>query len=127
VATFSDSKGRAWNISLDHRAIKACREIDIDIVSVEGIQKLAGDYLILCETAWKLCSAQAAALNITEEEFYSGIAGDTLEAVANAIIQAITDFFPQSRRRLLMKLMDKSRALEKELLEKAEQEIEKIA
>ena len=126
MATFKDAKDREWQINIDHRAIKACREIDVDIVSMEGIQKIAGDYLALCETAWVLCRKQSDERGINEEGFYEGLNGDALELAATAIVKAITDFFPQSRRNLLNKVMAKSRELEQKLMQQAEEELEKI-
>ena len=45
--------------------------------------------------------------------------GDVLEAAANALLEAVLDFFPSSRRKILRATVEKSEQLATQMQEKA--------
>lgn len=53
----------------------------------------------LVRLLWMFCADQAAAKNITEEDFGELFDGDVLEAAVAAVMEAVVDFFPKARGR----------------------------
>jgi len=116
MATFKDNQGKEWSLSLDAFAIKQCRaDAGVDLVDIEDgrvFDKLA-DPVALVDSLWVLCRKQAAAATPTigQEDFAARLTGDAYAAASDAMGEAIADFFPNHRRKLLRAVMDKAATL----------------
>ena len=112
---FNDSTGREWEIAVNIGAIKAVRDyakVDLYRLFADEAKRVFGDPVLLVDTLWALCKAQAQARQMNETDFAGLFTdGDTLERAATALLEATVDFFPSSRRGMLRATMAKSMEL----------------
>lgn len=103
---FTDTKGRTWHLSFtleDRRRIR--RELGVDLAEIFGesnaetIGKIFDDYEMLANVLWLLCQGQAEKQQVDAEEFARGLGGDVFADAADALVEAVVDFFPNANRR----------------------------
>jgi NAD/NADP transhydrogenase alpha subunit len=125
---FKDADGREWTVTVNVGTVKKLRALGCDIMAEDGggINSLASDPVALAEAIWMVCEEQGQKRSITDSMFYSSLGGDSIEAATDAMINAIIDFFPSARKRLLQKAMDKSRTLKSEMIRRAEKKIDEM-
>ena len=131
---FTDTKDRAWDVELNVRQMKRVRDIlGIDLVNViqagkdgavatDTLDRVANDPILLVDILWVLCEGQAKAAGVTDDDFGSSLAGDSIADATRAFLDELVDFFPGARRLFLKKAVDLARKYETEnlgLLEKA--------
>ena len=131
---FTDTKDRVWEVELNVRQMKRVRDIlGIDLVNViqagkDGavatgtLDRVANDPILLVDILWVLCEGQAKAAGVTDDDFGSSLAGDSISDATRAFLDELVDFFPGARRLFLKKAVDLARKYETEnlgLLEKA--------
>ena len=128
MQTFRDRNGVEWVIDIHVGAVKALRAAGVDIMSEDGkgIVSLGDDPVLLAESLYALCRKQAEERGVTEEAFYAALSGDAIESAVDAMLKAVTDFFPPSRRRVLEKALGKSRELEAAMTAEAERRVDEI-
>ncbi len=128
MKTFTDSKGRAWDVELNVHQMKRLRDrLGVDLANVIStgpgggvetgtLERLASDPCLLADVLWVLCEKSAKAAGVTDEEFGSSLAGDSVEEATRALLDELVDFFPGARRLFLRKALDlaKKRADESE-------------
>jgi hypothetical protein len=134
MKAFTDAKGRAWEIELNIRQMKRVRDIlGVDLVNViqtnkdgsvatDTIDRVANDPIILVDILWVLCEEQARAAGVTDADFGSSVAGDSISEATRAFLDELVDFFPGARRLFLKKAVDLARkytAETKDVLAKA--------
>lgn len=119
--TFTDTKGRTWRIEINIgviRAIKEAMQIDLlDIGDGQTLARLADDPITLCDLLWLLVSDQAATAGgangiVTDIDFARGLAGDVIASATTALLQELVDFFPNPRRQVLARVLEKMEALQ---------------
>ena len=102
MKTWTDSENREWNIALtiaDCRAIRATVKVELgDATKAGEVANLINHAEKLGETLWQLSKGQAEPLGISQDEFYRGLNGDSLQAGWKAIVEAFIDFCPPSVR-----------------------------
>ena len=115
MKAFTDAKGRSWEIELNIRQMKRVRDIlGVDLVNViqtnkdgsvatDTIDRVANDPILLCDILWVLCEQQAKLAGVTDEDFGSSLAGDSIETATRAFLDELVDFFPGARRLILKK------------------------
>jgi hypothetical protein len=122
MKTFRDTAGREWAIAVDVNAIKRVQKTPIEfldeplkvnllaIVEPDSdlLKKLAEYPPLVCDIAYALCKPQCDAKDVSDEEFGRAMGGDVLEKVLEAIIEETIDFFPQARRTVLRRVLEKS-------------------
>ena len=131
---FTDTKDRVWDVELNVRQMKRVRDIlGIDLVNViqagkdgavatDTLDRVANDPILLVDILWVLCEGQAKAAGVTDDDFGSSLAGDSIADATRAFLDELVDFFPGARRLFLKKAVDLARKYETEnlgLLEKA--------
>ena len=131
---FTDTKGRVWDVELNVRQMKRVRDVlGIDLVNViqagkdgavatDTLDRVANDPILLVDILWVLCEGQAKAAGVTDDDFGSSLAGDSIADATRAFLDELVDFFPGARRLFLKKAVDLARKYETEnlgLLEKA--------
>jgi hypothetical protein len=128
VHTFVDNAGRTWTVAINVAAIKAVRAaLSVDLMeTAEGklLDRLAGDPVLLCDTLYVLCRAEAEAQKVTDEDFGRSLGGDAIDRAAKAFLEELVDFFPSARRHLLAKVLEKMRALEAKVIAAVEARID---
>lgn len=125
---FTDTKGRVWDVELNVRQMKRVRDVlGVDLVNViqagkdgavatDTLDRVANDPIILVDILWVLCEEQAKAAGVTDADFGSSLAGDSISEATRAFLDELVDFFPGARRLFLKKAVDLARKYEAESL-----------
>ena len=131
---FTDTKERVWDVELNVRQMKRVRDVlGIDLVNViqagkdgavatDTLDRVANDPILLVDILWVLCEGQAKTAGVTDDDFGSSLAGDSISDATRAFLDELVDFFPGARRLFLKKAIDLARKFETEnaqMLEKA--------
>ena len=131
---FTDTKERVWDVELNVRQMKRVRDVlGIDLVNViqagkdgavatDTLDRVANDPILLVDILWVLCEGQAKAAGVTDDDFGSSLAGDSISDATRAFLDELVDFFPGARRLFLKKAVDLARkytAETKDVLAKA--------
>ena len=126
---FTDTKERVWEVELNVRQMKRVRDaLGIDLVNViqagrdgtvatDTLDRVANDPILLVDILWVLCEGQAKAAGVTDDDFGSSLAGDSISDATRAFLDELVDFFPGARRLFLKKAVDLARKYETENLE----------
>jgi len=121
---FTDDAGTTWNVSVTVSSIKRVRDVlNVDILdTVNGglTDKLIDDPILLCDVLYVLCSQQAEKDGVSDEQFGERMAGDVIERATSAFLEALVEFFPLAKRRVLEASIQKNELATKKLLENAE-------
>ena len=136
MKTFTDSKGRTWEIELNVRQMKRVRDaLGVDLVNVistgkdgavatDTIDRVANDPILLCDILWVVCEEQAKQDGVTDVEFGSSLAGEAIAEATRAFLDELVDFFPGARRIFLKKAVGLARRFETETMEVLEKALE---
>ena len=126
---FTDTKERVWEVELNVRQMKRVRDaLGIDLVNViqagrdgtvatDTLDRVANDPILLVDILWVLCEGQAKAAGVTDDDFGSSLAGDSIADTTRAFLDELVDFFPGARRLFLKKAVDLARKYERESAE----------
>jgi hypothetical protein len=101
MQSFKDSENREWVLSINLATAEALEKIEFHIESaLDGsLFKELGDHRFLFKALWVLVEPQAQKKEVTREQFAAAIAGDVLRLASDAMVGAITDFFPHPGQR----------------------------
>ena len=102
MATFTDTKGREWNLSLDLASMEHIRDVfKIDLFNVwaeeADIWEFLDDLSKFGQVIWWMLEEQLAAQNV--DDLKSGLSGDVISDAQDAFLEARADFFPNKKRR----------------------------
>jgi len=124
MKTFNDNAGRTWTVTVNVDAIKRVKSLlSVNLMeAVEGklLERLISDPVLLCDVIYAVCKPEADAKAVSDEDFGRSMAGDAIDLATTALLEELCDFFPQGRRRLLHKALEKLRKLESMALAAAE-------
>lgn len=128
MKSFQDTEGRHWRVHVDVATVKRVRDLlDIDLLDIFGgdlMERLIGDPVTLCDVIYGVCKPEADQAGITDEQFGQALAGDAIESASMALIDALVDFFPLGKRRLLQAAVRRSREMEEKALTKAQEKLD---
>lgn len=130
--TFKDSKGREWQIAITVNTVKHARDrVNLDLLKIMDrgervIERLGEDPVLLCNVLFVLVEEEAGKRGVTDVEFGESLIGDAIADATDALVRAIIDFFPQPRRGLLLKAMERAQALQTRAGVKAEEKLDEI-
>ena len=126
--TFQDNQGRKWDLAINVDAVKRVRDLtEVDLLTaIDGrlLQRLSDDPVMLCDVLFAVCKPQADAAGVSDEQFGQGLAGDAIDAATVALLEELVGFFPQRRRAVLTKAIEKLRKLEGMTLNAAAQALD---
>lgn len=100
MATFSDNKQTKWILDLNvatFEAILSATGIDFLTKPGPSCEEIAANPYRLAEVVYVACKAQADALGLEPKTFAALLEGDVLADASDAILEAITYFFQQTR------------------------------
>jgi len=133
VKTFTDNAGRTWTVTINVDAIKRVRTlVQVNLLDVldDGCKLLAelhDDPVLLVDVLYCICKPEADAQNVTDEEFGRAMSGDAILQASTALLEELSDFFPNARQRAAMKeLLKKTETVVERLLDHAETTIEEL-
>ena len=108
---FKDADGRSWNIAINVNLIELVQSrLDIDIADMyfETGSRVFASSPLLVRLLYVVCEKQIEAARVTPES----MVGDALEHGALALMEAIADFFPTRKRKMLEAQLAKAREIE---------------
>jgi len=126
MKTFQDNQNRTWAITLNVDALKRIKDLTgvdlMQIVSDGGklIERLVSDPVLLCDVIYAACREEAETKQISDRDFGRAMAGDAIEKATEALLGELADFFPQRRRAVLTKVLEKLARYQGKALELAE-------
>lgn len=132
MASFQDATGRAWRVRISVetlRRVKSDQHLQVDLLELAGgplLGRLASDPVLLGDLLATICEKEITDRGLTEAEFGELLAGDTIDAATEALLSAMVDFLPESRRRLLSTARDKMRTAETATIRRAQALIDAI-
>ena len=123
MKTFRDTAGREWAITVDVGAIKRVMKAPIEYfgepLKVNLLALVEPDSALLkrvvefpplvADIAYALLKPQCDEKQVSDEDFGKSLGGDVLEKVLDLILEETVDFFPEHRRAILRRVLDKSR------------------
>jgi hypothetical protein len=130
MKTFTDNAGRTWTIVLTVNEVKRVKTLlpGVDLVAnaADGtlFDRLGSDLVFMCDVVYAVVKPQADAQKVTDEDFGRAMAGDCLEKAAMALVEALLDFFPEAKRRLLAKILAKLRSFQTTVRDRAMAELD---
>lgn len=130
MQTFKDTQSREWKVEINLEQIKLVRSLaKVDLYNLFGdeAKRLFADPVMLVDTLFVLCKQQASERNMTDIDFGRGFSGQVLEDAANALLEEVLNFFPQSRQKLMRAMTNKSMKLAEEMQTSAMDKIEKLS
>jgi len=132
MATFRDGNGREWHIHVTVADVKRVKEQTGLLLTslienqLTPLAQLLADPVALVDTVWVLVEPQAKAAGLTDEQFGQSLSGDSVDQMATAFMEALTDFFPKRQSDLLKTLLQKQRQLQDALADRAEAELGRL-
>ena len=127
MKTFTDNAGRTWTVPVNVDGVRRVRSLlNVNLLDVldDGCKLLADlhdDPILLVDVLYCLCKPEADAKQITDEQFGRAMAGDALLNGSRALLEGLSDFFPNARQRAAMKnLLRKTETVVERLLNHAE-------
>lgn len=132
MATFRDGNGREWHINVTVADVKRVKEQTGLLLTslVEDrlmpLATLVSDPVKLVDTVWVLIEPQAKAAGLTDEQFGQSLSGDSVDQMAKAFMEALTDFFPKRQSAMLKTLLTKQKDLQDALADRAEVELSRL-
>ena len=123
MKTFSDNQGRTWTVTINVECIKRVKTLLgvnlLDAIEGELVERLVTDPVLLCDCVYAICKPEAEARGITDEDFGRAMAGDAIEHACTALLEELVDFFPEPKRRVLAKAIERLRQLEAKAIQLA--------
>ena len=135
MKSFTDIKGRAWEIVVTVATVKRVRalcKVDLNSIveldknnkpSAELLERLSSDPVLLVDVLYAICKPQADKLGITDEDFGEAMAGDAIEHATTALLEEVIDFFPEAKRMVMQKILSASRRFSDAARKKLEAEL----
>lgn len=133
MKTFNDNAGRTWTVSVNVDGIRRVRTLlSVNLLDVldDGCKLLAqlhDDPVLLVDILYCLCKPEADTKQISDEAFGRSMSGDALLHGAQALLEGLSDFFPNARHRAAMKgLLAKTQQVADRLLDHVELTIQQL-
>ena len=135
MKTFTDNKGRIWTLEVTVATVKRVRalcRVDLNSIveldknnkpSAELLERLSSDPVLLVDVLYAVCKPQADKLGVTDEDFGEAMAGDTIEHATTALLEEVINFFPESKRMVLQRILSASRRFSEAARKKLEAEL----
>lgn len=117
--SFSDLKGRKWDVHLTLGiARKLKSQLGIDLLKPEDNQAelidVLSNHFTLIEAVWIAIESDALAKSVSKEEFENDMDGETLDRAVTAFMEELSFFIQRvdpTRAKLLIALLQKSKAI----------------
>ena len=116
--TFTDSKGRPWQLEINVDAIEQVKiDCGINLLDVADpdsnlMQELVAFPPLIAKLLFSAMADQAKVKEVDDREFRRSMNGDTLQAAHEALLDEIILFSPKHRRRLLQAVREKNQEVE---------------
>ena len=133
MRVFKDKKDNTWEIEITISALKRVKSyLDLNLLDIfkqnqetqkfELLEKISEDPVLLVDLLFVLCEKQVKERNMSTEDFANVFSGEVIENAVNALLYEIIDFFPETKKAVLKKILDTGKKMqgeaEKLILEK---------
>lgn len=127
MKSFKDADGLIWDVVVNTGTAEAVTDaVGVNIFELYGdaAKEVFSNPILLVNVIYVLCRKQAEGRNISDVRFGELLVGDVIEDAATALLEAVSDFFPSGRRKIMQSMLKKSQAaatqMEAEALAKVE-------
>lgn len=108
ISRFTDKTGRTWPLEVTVGVIRQCRKhLDVNLLDFgepDGSTfKALGDPLLVCELAYAMSECERN--RVSSEDFAAAMNVQAIEEAAQAVADALLDFFRNARRRTAAQLL----------------------
>lgn len=117
MSKFTDEAKNEWHLSVTVGTLRRVRErTKVDLMEIADpkaslVARLSSSPELLVDVIFAVIKPQADELGVSATEFDELVAGDSVAAATDALIEAVVDFFPHARGRgNLRAIYQKSRA-----------------
>ena len=129
MASFRDNEKNIWDLSITVNTLKRLKEIDVDLMGDlnKMLEKMASDPILLCDILYVTCQKQADERKMSDVDFGEMLVGDVIEHATEAFVEALINFIPARRGKLLRAMMAKGQEIaqiEEKQVEKAIAELD---
>lgn len=107
LAKFTDKLNREWQLTINVAAMRRAKAQDIDLsMPVAQIQPFTMDDVFLTDALFAIVKTEADAKGITLEQFEAGLDGKTLDVAREAMWEALCEYYPEHKARMLRAALD---------------------
>ena len=126
--SFLDNQNRKWNLHVNVGSIRRVRSMcGIDLAAAldgKTLQRLSEDPVLAVDVIAALIYDDLKNAGITDEDFACSLSSDNLDAAVVALLHSIAEFFPDPKKSMLLKLINKVDQQQKELTKMMMQEMD---
>jgi hypothetical protein len=129
MAKFTDANNQDWTVFIDIPTVKFLRQHELDVLGLfddgfAGFEQLVADPVKLVDTISLVCQKQINERDMDADAFAGALYGDALGRAVDALVEGITDFFHDPKRReTIQAAFRKAREVESVMLDYAAEEI----
>lgn len=125
MPAFRDNAGHDWQLAID---INVAREIrnrcGVNVLDIRGgLPKLAEDPILLVDVLYVACEPQCKTAGISDADFGRRLVGEAIDDAGDALVEALIEFFPEKKRRVLRQMKETSRALQQLMMDTAAKQL----
>ena len=133
MRVFKDKNDFSWEIEVNISALKRVKSyLDLNLLDIfkqnqetqkfELLEKISEDPILLVDLLFVLCEKQVKERKMSTEDFANVFSGEVIENAVNSLLYEIIDFFPETKKAVLKKILDTGKKMqgeaEKLILEK---------
>jgi hypothetical protein len=123
-ATKVKGKKVEWNVSVDYLAAKKLKAAGFDIFNQSAyLGGIFNDVPSIIDATVILIAPQLEKAGIALDDFLRSVHGEILDAVSIAMNDALADFFPPARRRIVRMVGEKAMQADAEILAMVESKL----
>ncbi|MDR1957609.1 MAG: hypothetical protein LBQ54_00935 [Planctomycetaceae bacterium] len=98
--TFTDNEGRHWSPKINlYTASRIKRNLDVNIEDFNALNAAITDPCSRCDLLFLSIEDQAIKNGVTPESFGRSLAGDVMKEATEALLNVISDFFEDAKKR----------------------------
>jgi hypothetical protein len=136
VPSFKDTEGREWQLSIDLFVVgDVHKETGVSIYTLmddqaQGLRELCSpvNRHVLANVVYLICKEQADKRGVSPRDFARALKGDPIDAMEEAFVEALADFFPDARRRAAIRqMLEAGRKIRDSLLARLPEETARLA
>lgn len=109
---FLDTEGRAWSVVVNPTTAKRVRErLGVNLFNVfsHELERVFSDTFLLIDVLFVLIEQQAQDASVSADEFGEAMDGDAIEAGAEALLDAVAESFPTTKRQAFRRIIDEGK------------------
>jgi hypothetical protein len=128
VASFQDTQGRAWEVTVNYGAMRRVRDsLSVNLMELVGgplLERVTADPVLLIDILYWVLKPQADERKITPDDFAEIFDGDSVYAASMALRESVINFFPKDKREAALRMVERVDRMAEEMWQKMEQEID---